>query len=85
MAVDTARKRLAMLKVAGGWVPNRVFSPTGTVDSESRAELLGLYGGNDFDGPPALVDTEFNISSEIATTIKRRIGFEIINIGRDFP
>jgi len=85
MAVDTARKRKSMLKLAGGSIPNRVFVPTGTVDAQARAVLLGLYGGNALDNPTAPPSTSFSIVQDVKRTILRKMAFTIPNIRRDNP
>jgi len=85
MAVDTARKRKSMLKWAGGPIPNRVFVPTGTVDGQARAVLLGLYGGNALDNPSAPSGTAYNILQQVGVTILRKVSFDLIDIRRDDP
>ena len=85
MAVDTARKRKSMLKLAGGSIPNRVFVPTGTVDAQARAVLLGLYGGNALDSPSAPSGTAYSILQQIGRTILRKMAFTLVNIRRDNP
>jgi len=83
--VDTARERKAMLKWAGGSIPNRVFVPTGTVDAQARAVLLGLYGGNALASPSAPSGTAYSILQQIGRTILQKMAFTLVNIRRDSP
>ena len=85
MALDSARERKSMLKRSSGPIPNLVFEPSGTVDAQARATMLGLYGGNAFDVPPVITATAHNIRSPVGSAIAKKMAFEITDIARDEP
>ena len=85
MAIDSARKRKSMLKVAGGFIPVLAFEPSGTVDAQARATLLSLYGGNAFDVPVVSTGTAYNIYGPTGRTIVKKMAFEPTDIRHDNP
>ena len=85
MAIDSARRRKSMLKWAGGVVPVHVFFPTGTVDAQARATLLGRYGGIAFDVPVIDPDSAMNMAQAQAVTIVKKMAFELTDIRHDSP
>lgn len=51
MAIDTRDKRMSMIGLDESYV-DLMKNPTGSIDGEARAMLLGLYGGIALIPPP---------------------------------
>ena len=54
MAIDTAHKRMSMLRIADGVVAALGPPPDGSVDGNDRAFYLDLYGGNTLEAPSTI-------------------------------
>ena len=64
MAVDTAAKRFSMLVIDN--LNEMLFQVDGTVDTDDRAQLVGLYNGIALDLPPVMM------MGGIAVGVRRR-------------